>query len=109
MSLLAALFALGCSGQSTPIARAPGHASEWASLVAASERGEVETVRILARDLTLGTVPDDHPSASQLGAALGFLQLAEPGDDLAPAVARARAACESCHAERGAILTEPIR
>lgn len=79
----------------------PGHATEWESLVAAADRGDVETVKVLARDFSLGDVADDDPSAEKLGGALGFLQMAEDPEDLGPAIDRAKEACAECHQARG--------
>jgi len=78
----------------------PGHATEWRALVAAAERGDVATARTMARDLSLGDVPEDHPAAEELGAALGYLQIAEGPDDVREAVREAEAACEACHRDR---------
>jgi hypothetical protein len=98
-----ALWLLACGGgaEERPMLPAPAHASEWGALVAAAERGDVRTTRILARDLTLAPVAEDHDAAATLGAALGFLQVADDPEDLSDAVARARAACVACHTAHG--------
>lgn len=97
-----ALAWLACASEpaAPPGMAAPRHAAGWDELVAAAERGDVSTAKVLARDLSLGDVPDDDPAASALGAALGFLQIAEDPEDLADGIARARAACVACHARR---------
>jgi hypothetical protein len=80
----------------------PRHATEWDSLTKAAEQGDVQTVQMLARDFELGDVPD-HPSASQLGAALGFLQMAEDPEELKEGLAKAQEACEACHNAQGSL------
>ena len=93
---------VGC-GRSVeaPSLPAPGHATEWDALVAAADRGDLETMKVLARDFSLGNVPDDDPSADKLGGALGFLQLAEDPEDVEPALEKAKEACVECHRARG--------
>ena len=78
----------------------PGHVTEWPSLVAAAERGDLATVKVMARDVSLGAVPDDHPAAAELGAALGYLQIADDPADLLETMREAEAACEACHRDR---------
>jgi hypothetical protein len=79
----------------------PGHANEWDALVAAADRGDIATVKVMARDFSLGTVSDDHPSAVKLGGAMGFLQLVDDPEDLGPAITQAKEACTECHLARG--------
>lgn len=87
--------------------RAPGHASEWDALVAAAGRADLVTTKVLARDFSLGEVPDEHPSASIIGGAMGFLQTIDDPEDLAPTIARVEAACAECHAAYG--VPAPLR
>jgi hypothetical protein len=94
------LLALSCATPSPDALPRPGHATEWPALVAAAERGDVATVRIMARDLSLGDVADDHPAAAELGMALGYLQIADDPDEVRETVREASAACEACHRER---------
>lgn len=97
---------LGCGrAVEAPSLPVPGHANEWEGLVAAAERGDLATVKVLARDFSLGDVADDHPSAEKLGGAMGFLQTLDDPEDLAPTIARARAACTECHQARGVLST----
>ncbi|MEQ1570462.1 MAG: hypothetical protein ABMA64_32820 [Myxococcota bacterium] len=77
------------------------HMTEWDALVSAAERGDVATAKVLARDLSMGEVAEDHPGAAQVGAALGFLQQADDALDLADGVDRARAGCVACHVAHG--------
>ncbi|MCA9493391.1 MAG: hypothetical protein KC621_25845, partial [Myxococcales bacterium] len=58
----------------------PTHANGWEDLVAAVDRGDVPTSRVLARDLTLAGVGEDSPWAIRLGGALGMLQVADEED-----------------------------
>ncbi|MBX2798472.1 MAG: hypothetical protein KTR31_12400 [Myxococcales bacterium] len=95
----------GCSWGPTeePPAPAPppGHVAGWDALVRSVARGDVDTSQVHARDLTLGSVDDTHDSATSLGAALGFLQVAGDGEDLAMGLVQALQACGACHAARG--------
>jgi hypothetical protein len=95
------LALMACRGGEAPALPEPHHASEWSALVAAAERGDVQTAQVLARDLTLAPVAEDHESAAALGAALGYLQVADEPADLPEAVAKARAACVACHEAHG--------
>jgi hypothetical protein len=93
---------LGCrTAVEAPSLPAPGHANEWDALVAAAERGDLATIKVLARDFSLGDVAEDHPSVETIGGAMGFLQTTDDPEDLAPTIARAEAACTACHAARG--------
>ena len=94
------LFACGSPTPEERPPQRPRHASEWDALLAAADRADLATVRVLARDFSMGDVAEDHPAAGELGAALGFLQLAEDAEDVALGVERANAACASCHADR---------
>jgi hypothetical protein len=99
---------VACRGGEAPVGveglPAPRHAGEWSALVAAAERGDLQTARVLARDLTIAPVPEDHESAAALGAALGYLQVADDPADLPDVVGRARAACVACHEAHGVVV-----
>jgi hypothetical protein len=91
------LYACGTSPSEPRADERPRHATEWDALTAAAQQGDAQTVQMLARDFELGEVKDDHPSASQLGAALGFLQMAEEPEEIGEGLAKAQAACDACH------------
>jgi hypothetical protein len=96
------LALLACATPSPPPAASPiRHAAGWDGLVAAADRGDLITAKALAQDLELGDVPDDDPAVGKLGAALGFVQVAEDREDLVDGVAKAREACADCHARNG--------
>ena len=102
------LFAVwGCGASAPEPAPRPAHASEWEALQSAAKRGDLATLRVLARDFSLGDVSDNDPSVDKLGAALGFLQVAEDPDDIDAALLRANAACAECHAARGVGKRDP--
>ena len=104
------LWGLACTTTPSPLGPSlppAQHAGEWAALVRAADRGEVQTVQVLARDLTLAPVPDDHPAAASLGGALGYLQIATDPEDFPDAIARARRACRSCHDAKGVVVELP--
>ncbi|HHO52171.1 MAG TPA: hypothetical protein ENK18_15170 [Deltaproteobacteria bacterium] len=97
---------LGCGGYDQPPDPPPpriGHFSGWEGLLRATSRGDVQTARIQARDLSLGSIPEDREGAEVVGAALGFLQVATSPGELGVAVSRAAAGCVACHRERGAL------
>lgn len=98
------LTAWGCGASEPAPPPRPEHAREWEALQSAAERGDVATLRVLARDFSLGDVSDNDPSVDKLGAALGFLQVAEDPDDIDAALLRANAACAECHATRGVAI-----
>jgi len=101
-----ALFWLGCMcGTPAPDAAPPvlRHYAGWRSLVRSAARGDVAACRVIARDLTMGEVAGDHHGAETVGAALGFLQVAEAAEDLPLGVERAAAGCRACHAENGVV------
>lgn len=107
LGLVLAAWACG-GGAVAPVG--VGHATTWAPLVAAADRGDLATVQVHARDLALGALPADaaeDPAATALGGALGFLQLVDDPADLPDAVSKARAACVDCHARRGVLATVP--
>jgi hypothetical protein len=85
---------------------APTHANGWDDLVAAVERGDVETSRVLARDLSLGGIGEDSPWATRLGGALGLLQVSD-AEDLREGLDAAAVACRGCHAEAGVEVPGP--
>ncbi|MEZ4241844.1 MAG: hypothetical protein R3F59_37985 [Myxococcota bacterium] len=87
----------GAAPEPDPPLAATEHAAGWEELVAAAQRGDVPTTQVLARDFSLGDVDQDDPAAARLGAALGFLQVADDPADLPDAVAKAKAACVACH------------
>lgn len=101
MATMAVLAGCRCADDPEPALQAPPHYAEWDGLVRAAARGDVDTARIVARDLTEGPVPGDGDGAATVGAALGMVQLAEP-EELADAVASAASGCGSCHAATGA-------
>lgn len=75
----------------------PRHVEGWDALVRAADRADVAAVRELARDVSLGPVATDRPSADAFASAMGFLSIAEDEDDVKEGVTRARAACAGCH------------
>ncbi|MCB9689215.1 MAG: hypothetical protein H6738_11495 [Alphaproteobacteria bacterium] len=102
------LWACGTSSPPEPDLPAPTHANGWDDLVAAVDRGDVPTSRVLARDLTLAGVGEDSPWATRLGGALGMLQVADE-QDLRDAAEAAASACDGCHRERGlGQVTHPL-
>lgn len=106
VSVLWAIALVGC-GTCTPERSIPpstAHFSEWSPLVGAAVRGDRDAARVMARDLALGDVPEGD-GADAVGAALGFLQVAN-ADELVDAVVEAGEGCASCHAQAG-VLAPP--
>ena len=98
---------LACRGAPAPAPPPPpGHADGWDALVAAVARGDVDTAKALARDVSLGAEDDGSAPTTALGGALGYLQVVDDADDARDALAEAREACDACHAARGAA---PVR
>lgn len=103
-----ALWACGGAPTTPEGPPAPTHANGWDQLIAAVDRGDVATARVLARDLTLAGVGEDSPWATRLGGALGMLQVSDE-EDLAPTAESAAAACDGCHRESGVgPVTHPL-
>ncbi len=91
------LVACGGGGVDPAALPVPVHGAGWPALVAAVERGDVATARVLARDLSLGDQDDGSPATARVGGALGFLQLAADEEEARDALEAARAGCEGCH------------
>lgn len=104
MRFLVVPFLLGvtacrCSRPTAPeLPAVAPHYGEWERLVGSAVRGDRIAVNTMARDLTVGAgLTGDESAAAEVGAALGFLQVADE-DGLVFGVVRAAAACGSCHA-----------
>ena len=92
-----ALWLLGCTcaGQEAPIERPP-HYEAWPELVRAAVVGDVDGAREAAAEMTADDV--------DVAAALGFLQAATDGEDVADGVAEVAKACGACHGRREVTL-----
>lgn len=106
--IAALLCACATSPAPEPPLPAPRHANGWEDLIAAVDRGDVATARVLARDLSLAGVGEESPWATRLGGALGMLQVADE-EDLRDAAVAAAGACDGCHREQGlGQVTHPL-
>lgn len=98
-----ALWLWGCSSpepEAPVLPPPPDHAGEWSALVRAAARGDRAAAQVMARDLSLGSVSDDHAGATAVGAGLGFVQVATDDEDVALGLGRAGRGCAACHAGR---------
>lgn len=100
------LLLWGCSCRDEPAPKPENlpHYAQFAALVEAAAFGDVEGGRVVARDLTEGlpVALEGRAGASEVGAALGYVQVADDGADLALGLARAAEGCGLCHgAESG--------
>ncbi|MCB9674973.1 MAG: hypothetical protein H6737_07645 [Alphaproteobacteria bacterium] len=113
LAIAAILWSGGCTCSGAPVSGDPdpgvaqdgpagGHFSEWGPLVDAVAMGRVDTVHVMARDLTEG----EPGGSAEVGSAVGFLQLAE-GEELAEGLAAAAVACAACHVEQSVAAPEP--
>jgi hypothetical protein len=94
------LSACGCPPKTENQQPRTVHFDEWPRLVDAVARGDRGGARRMARDL--GAEPElaDAEQMSPLGGALGFMQVASDGEDLADGLTEAAEACGSCHGAR---------
>ncbi len=107
MLLTVLLLLPGCRCNESPgvaVRQTLPHYAEFDGLVAASWRGKVDLARTAGRDLTEGAPTEwegGQDAAAKVGAALGFLQMAESTDEVADAVAAASLGCGKCHMAAG--------
>jgi len=93
--LLIVIFSLACFVSEPPPQKthALAHYANWSGLVAAVERSDGKTARVLARDL-------QGPDRAELGSSIGYLLVADE-EDLSLGLLSAAKACGSCHVEHG--------
>ena len=80
------------------------HFGRFHGLVNAALEGDVEGARWIAQTLQEGDVPDpadDGGGAEKVGGALGFVQMAEDGEEVLDGLAAAAVGCGQCHAAAG--------
>jgi hypothetical protein len=106
-----ALFALlACTGSPPPEPPPPpAHFAGFDALVRATAGSRVDNAKIHARDLTSTGEAAESEAAGKIGAALGFVQVATDPADVADGVAKAAAACGSCHDASAVTAPEPPR
>jgi hypothetical protein len=99
LAIIAVLGLAACrwgAPEPVPREREP-HYEGFDVLVDLAAHGDRDAAQHAARELSGGSDADSEA----LGAALGFVQMAEDEGELADGVASAAAACGNCHRERG--------
>ena len=94
---------LGCA-EPEPVALDRGHFDAYPALVAAVTAADVAGVRREARLLAADPTTEASDGGAAVGAAVGFLLVAE-ADELGDGLAAVERACAACHAARGVPAT----